>query len=758
MIYKCVRCGKEFQASHKTSVCKDCHTGICIICGKEFKLIHPYTQKTCSRECRGIYVKRSGIAKSRTVKAQQTVKEKYGTSRPPQNFKPKMCELCGKEFIPESNRQVYCNGPHYGNCPVCGKQVEIREISRGPQVCSTECRQKLIAKTCIEKYGHSNYLLSNEGRRKSIETCLKNYGVDHPFKNKEFKEKIDKINIEKYGTKYPMQNKTVLEKAQQTNLEKYGTKYPLSNEIIKAKSINTHQEKYGGMGFGSEKLNDRIKQTMLEKYGVEYSSQSPEIRSIKIQNNLKKYGVSCPTKLQYVQDKIEQTNLKRYGVRRCSQTLEFKNKLKETCLRKYGVTNVFKSDIIKDKIKETNLEKYGVVNAMQNEAVKDKMKSTNLEKYGATNYNSSVYGVAKRINDPSKIDEFMNFKSNPREYIESNYDNKPTSTQLSKDLGVDTTTICVHINNNDCKDLINYHISTIEYEVIEFIKSLKDGITIIHNDRNVISPLEIDVYLPEFRFGIECNPSFTHNASIIDPWGAGPKHYLYHKMKTDKCREVGIELFHIFGWEWEYKRDIIKSMIKNRLGETGNRIYARNTKVVEVDFKTSVNFLNETHLQGMLSAPIRLGLIDQNDELVSLMTFGKMRSTIGQGQGNQYELSRFCNKLNTSVIGGASKLLKHYMKHYNTPLISFSDNAHTTGKLYENLNFKRDHDVAPRYTWVDPFTEYTINRLKTQKHNLRKLFNDDTIDIDNKTEKEIMLEHGYVQVYDAGLTKWVLDN
>ena len=518
MIYKCVRCGKEFQASHKTSVCKDCHTGTCIICGKEFNLIHPYTQKTCSRECRGIYVKRSGIAKSRTVRAQQTVKEKYGTSRPPQNFKPKTCELCGKEFIPQSNRQVYCNGPHYGNCPVCGKQVEIREICRGSQVCSMECRQKLIAKTCIEKYGHSNYLLS------------------------------------------------------------------------------------------------------------------------------------------------------------------------------------------------------------------------------------------------SKINEFINFRTNPREYIESNYDTKTTLTQLSKDLGVYTATICAHINNNDCKDLINYRISTMKYEVIEFIKSLKDDINVVHNDRNVISPLEIDVYLPEFRFGIECNPSFTHNASISDPWGAEPKHYLYHKEKSDKCREAGVELFHIFGWEWEYKQDIIKSMIKNRLGLTDRRIYARNTNVVEVDFKTSVNSLNENHLQGMLSAPIRLGLVDSNNELVSLMTFGKMRSTIGQGQGNQYELSRFCNKLNTSVVGGASKLLKHYMKEYNTPLISFSDNAHTTGKLYENLNFKRDHDVAPRYTWVDPFTEYTINRLKTQKHNLRKLFNDDTIDIDNKTEKEIMLGHGYLQVYDAGLTKWVLDN
>lgn len=757
-ICKCVRCGKEFETRYKTLVCKDCHTAKCIICGKEFELIHPYTQKTCSRKCRGIYVKQSGIGKSTAAKARQTVQEKYGTSRPPQHFKPKICPLCGKEFIPVSNRQKYCKGPHYGKCPVCGNQVEIRDVLIGPQACSEECRQKRIAQTCLQKYGNANYLLSDEGKKKSRETCLKHYGVDHPYKNKEFKEKIDKINIERYGTKYPMQNKEVLHKAQQTNLERYGGINPMCNDKIKKEAIKSQQDKHGGIGFGSNEINNKIKRTMLEKYGVEHTSQSIEIRNKIRENNLKKYGVSSPTQLKIIQDKIAQTSLERYGVRRYSQTIEFKNKTKQSSLAKYGVTNVFKSNIIKDKIKKTNLEKYGVSNAMQNEHIKNKVKSTCLEKYGATNYNSSIYGIASKINDASKINEFIDFKSNTREYLVNHYHSDITLSQLSTDLGVDIATVCVYINNNDCRDLINYQMSNIEHEIISFIKSLKDDINIIHNDRNVISPLELDIYLPDYNFAIECNPSITHNSSIIDPWGGDPKHYLYHKEKSDKCREAGIDLFHVFGWEWKHKQDIIKSMIKNRLGLTDRRIYARNTKVIEVDFKTSVNFLNENHLQGMLSAPIRLGLVDSNSELVSLMTFGKVRSTIGQGANNEYELSRFCNKLNTGVIGGASKLLSYYLKTYNTPLISFSDNAHTTGKLYNNLKFKRDHDVSPRYTWVDPISELTINRLKTQKHNLRKLFNDDTIDIENKTEKEIMLEHGYVQVYDAGLTKWILIN
>lgn len=80
MRYTCIRCGKEFEAKRRTAVCKDCHTGICAVCGKEFKLQSPWTQKTCSKECRGEYVKDSGISKQRTNKAKQTLKSKYGVS------------------------------------------------------------------------------------------------------------------------------------------------------------------------------------------------------------------------------------------------------------------------------------------------------------------------------------------------------------------------------------------------------------------------------------------------------------------------------------------------------------------------------------------------------------------------------------------------------------------------------------------------------------------------------------------------------
>ena len=72
---KCVVCGKEFDANHKTMICKDCKTAKCIVCGREFELKHPYTAKTCSAKCRGIYRKQSGIGKEAAKKSVQTKQE-----------------------------------------------------------------------------------------------------------------------------------------------------------------------------------------------------------------------------------------------------------------------------------------------------------------------------------------------------------------------------------------------------------------------------------------------------------------------------------------------------------------------------------------------------------------------------------------------------------------------------------------------------------------------------------------------------------
>jgi len=96
--------------------------------------------------------------------------------------------------------------------------------------------------------------------------------------------------------------------------------------------------------------------------------------------------------------------------------------------------------------------------------------------------------------------------------------------------------------------------------------------------------------------------------------------------------------------------------------------------------------LENNHLQGFVGGKVKLGLFFEN-ELVSLMSFGKRRVAMGKKSTNgEYELLRFCNKLNTNVLGGASKLFKHFKENYKPKEITtYADRSHSNGGLYEKL-------------------------------------------------------------------------
>ena len=74
------------------------------------------------------------------------------------------------------------------------------------------------------------------------------------------------------------------------------------------------------------------------------------------------------------------------------------------------------------------------------------------------------------------------------------------------------------------------------------------------------------------------------------------------------------------------------------------------------------------------------------------MTFCKPRKNLGQKTNdNEYELLRFCNKLNTIIIGGANKMFKQFIKDYNpNSVISYADRRWNTGKVYEKMGFERE--------------------------------------------------------------------
>lgn len=366
-----------------------------------------------------------------------------------------------------------------------------------------------------------------------------------------------------------------------------------------------------------------------------------------------------------------------------------------------------------------------------------------------------LLAVKSVINDSEKFQEWQRFISNPEKWIQAHFDTQPTYLQLSSALGMAIPTIQQRLKAVGKEDLVKHYVSTMEQEVIDFIRSLDENIEIIHNDREAIKPNEIDIYLHQYKLGIECNPTITHNSSI-STWsdnfpGVSPN---YHKRKSQMAEDNGIFLFHLFSYEWIHKNEIMKSMIRNLLGKNDHRIYARKCKVLEISNTECKQFLEANHRQGYVATKINLGL-KQDDDLVSIMTFSPSRNTIGK-KSDAWELVRFCSKLNTSVIGAASKLFKHFVEAYQVKqIISFSDIARTRGNLYETLGFHLDHISEPGYVWVDA-GDIAYSRVNAQKSNICKFLHDDSIDL-SKSEFEIMESHGYKRVHDCGTKVWIYD-
>lgn len=298
-----------------------------------------------------------------------------------------------------------------------------------------------------------------------------------------------------------------------------------------------------------------------------------------------------------------------------------------------------------------------------------------------------------------------------------------------------------HLSGHCCPYCTN-NVSQQEKEIGIFIKEL--GFDIKTNNRNLLSETkELDIIIPSKQIAIEYDGLYWHNE-------LKKQDKKYHLNKTIECNKKGIRLIHIFEDEWINKQEIVKSRLKAILGVTDNKIPARKCGIRKVERKECKEFLNKNHIQGSVNSSIKYGLY-YNNELVSVMTFCKPRKNLGQeGNNNGYELLRFCNKLDTIVIGGASKLFKYFLKEYNPKsVISYADRRWNTGEVYEKMGFIFDHFSEPNYFYIIGQQRY--NRFNYRKDLLVKQGFDK-----NKSEHQIMLERGIYRIYDCGtkVYKW----
>lgn len=324
------------------------------------------------------------------------------------------------------------------------------------------------------------------------------------------------------------------------------------------------------------------------------------------------------------------------------------------------------------------------------------------------------------------------------DYSKSHYDGLSNKVEiLCKEHGSFFQTPINHLRGTICpkcsKKII---ISKSEEEINTFLAKYTKVET---SNRDILSGKELDIYLPELKLAIEFNGLYWHSYDRLELKEEKERH-LY---KTEECEKQGIQLIHINEDEWLFKKQIVKSILSHKLGNSRNRIYARKCKVKEIDPSDYNKFCEVNHIQGKRNSKIKLGLF-YDSELLSVMGFN-IHSKY------QWELIRYCQKQNCSVIGGASKIWKYFIKNYKPDsILSFCDRRWSDGRIYHKLGMKMIELTPPNYKYVK--NKQFLSRLQCQKHKLSRLL--DFFD-HNKTEYENMFINGYRRIWDCGNYKFV---
>lgn len=344
--------------------------------------------------------------------------------------------------------------------------------------------------------------------------------------------------------------------------------------------------------------------------------------------------------------------------------------------------------------------------------------------------------------------KFREFKKLSTKHIQQLVDDIPI-TMLYKKYEVSYDVFRRFLTEINIKIPIRFT-SSGERSVGDFIESTL-GISVVRNNRKLIHPYELDIYIPSHNLAIEYCGLYWH--SELQNRGKD-----YHIRKFNMCKELGIQLITIFEDEYLNNIDLIHNKLASILGSSKVEcIHARTCDVREISPSDKRIFLDVNHVQGNDTSSIKLGLFFDNI-LVSVMTFAKpsrVRSSVKHQQTKGlWELNRFASHCEYNVRGAAGKLLSYFKKNYDwSTIYSYADKRWSQGALYHTLGFTQVSDTSPNY-WYVPRGYYKREyRYNYAKYKLIEQGFDST-----KTEKQIMLDRGFTRVWDCGHHKFEMYN
>ena len=639
-------------------------------------------------------------------KAKQIHGDKYDYSKVEYvNFKTPVCIKCNKHNI--EFFQTPALHYHFNGCPECSKEKKSK-IRRK----SLEDFVKEAKKIYGEAYDYSKVDYENQNKKVCIicqkhgeffvspavflkghgcPKCRKEKGSHNKSNTKDFIKKA----ISVHGCKYDY-SKVQYEKASQKVCiicPEHGEFWQTPNKHLQGRGCPKCAEirQSERMSSNTEDFIEKAKKIHGDKY--DYS----KVDYIK---NTLPITIICKTHGEFIQ--LPSVHLTGCGCPKCANETRNKNK-------------VLGNEIFIKRAKSVHGDRYDYshVNYINNQTEVEIICKEHGSFFQSPNKHMSGHGCPKcggsePYDTKTFIEKAKKIHGDKYDYSKTEYKNsKEKVCIICPKHGEFWQEAASHLCGTDCPKCFGI-VSKSENELFEIVKEFYPDTK--QSVRNVISPKEIDIYIPSIKIGFEFNGLRWHSEDFKNDKN-------YHLNKLINAKKTGVKLVQIFEDEYLLHKDITIEKIKQIIGcrKKYKKIFARKCTVREISSRDAKEFLNENHIQGYGNSSVNVGAFF-NNTLIGVMSFKKERKN-----NSTWELNRFATDIKYLCVGVGGKLFKYFVRNYNpTEIKSFADRRWTINEddnLYIKLGFLKYGYIAPSYTYYNSRID---SYKRIHKFNFRK--------------------------------------
>lgn len=268
------------------------------------------------------------------------------------------------------------------------------------------------------------------------------------------------------------------------------------------------------------------------------------------------------------------------------------------------------------------------------------------------------------------------------------------------------------INYTPNNSFIKQGTSREELDLHKTINLILPGVETVKGDRTILEGREIDIYIPQFRTGIEYDGLAFHS-DIKDP--------NYHQWKTLLAEKKKVRLIHIWSDLWNTKRGIVTDYLSKMFGKYQSISY-KECILTEISKQEAKKFLDSTHIQGYNKEANKFFGYFYKNYLISVTVFKE--------KNNSWTFLQKSDR-STLMVEEDLKHIIEYIEEKYKPLeiLATIDRSLFDGEDLKTLGFRVESLSKPNINWTKDF--------KTRK-------------LQEKYTLEQMKEAGYHSFYDCG--------